>query len=211
MGRRLIFAMLALLPLACTDEAAGPELRVYNWSDYIAPKTVARFEQETGIRVIYDVFDSNEVLEAKLLSGASGYDIVVPTSDFMGRQIIAGVFQPLDLERLPNHRYLDAGLMELIASFDPGNRYGVPYLWGTTGIGYNVDQVMRDLSPFRRRRLSRPDIHEAIDLHGIGPDNLGVEMGGQLDTEFGLPHRRGTDEKKNRLPAACRVGAASAA
>lgn len=141
MGRRCIFAALALLPLACTDEAAGPELRVYNWSDYIAPKTVARFEQETGIRVIYDVFDSNEVLEAKLLSGASGYDIVVPTSDFMGRQIIAGVFQPLDLESLPNHRYLDAGLMELIASFDPGNRYGVPYLWGTTGIGYNVDQV----------------------------------------------------------------------
>lgn len=141
MRRRYVFALVALLLGACTEQAAGPVLRVYNWSDYIAPDTVARFERETGIRVTYDVFDSNEVLEAKLLSGASGYDIVVPTSDFMGRQIIAGVFQPLDLEQLPNHRNLDPELMGLIANFDPGNRYGVPYLWGTTGIGYNVEQV----------------------------------------------------------------------
>ena len=140
---QLVIPCLLLLA-ACTEESAGPELRVYNWSDYIAPTTVARFEEETGIRVIYDVFDSNEVLEAKLLSGASGYDIVVPTSDFMGRQIIAGVFQPLDLERLPNYRHLDPDLMRLVATFDPGNRYGVPYLWGTTGIGYNVGKVQVD-------------------------------------------------------------------
>ena len=141
---QLVIPCLLLLA-ACTEESAGPELRVYNWSDYIAPTTVARFEEETGIRVIYDVFDSNEVLEAKLLSGASGYDIVVPTSDFMGRQIIAGVFQPLDLERLPNYRHLDPDLMRLVATFDPGNRYGVPYLWGTTGIGYNVGKVQAAL------------------------------------------------------------------
>lgn len=142
MSLRVSLITLGLLCLsACTEESAGPELRVYNWSDYIAPDTTARFETETGIRVIYDVFDSNEVLEAKLLSGASGYDIVVPTSDFMGRQIIAGVFQPLDRERLPNYRHLDPELMELVASFDPGNRFGVPYLWGTTGIGYNVEKL----------------------------------------------------------------------
>jgi putrescine transport system substrate-binding protein len=141
MARGIAIGLLVLLLPGCADPDAGPELRVYNWSDYIAPDTVARFEAETGIRVTYDVFDSNEVLEGKLLTGAAGYDVVVPTSDFMGRQILAGVFQPLDFERLPNRRNLDAGLMGVIAGFDPDNRYGVPYLWGTTGFGYNIDQV----------------------------------------------------------------------
>ena len=98
--RRTGLIILIMLLGACADESSGPELRVYNWNDYIAPEVIGRFEEETGIRVVYDVFDSNEVLEAKLLSGASGYDIVVPTSDFMGRQIVAGVFQALDLEKL---------------------------------------------------------------------------------------------------------------
>ena len=142
---RILWASLLMMLLAAcgsdTDEDAASELRIYNWTDYIAPGTVARFEQETGIRVIYDVFDSNEVLEAKLLSGAAGYDLVVPTSDFMGRQIVAGVFQPLDFERLPNRKNLDAELMGLIENFDPGNLYGIPYLWGTTGFGYNVDKL----------------------------------------------------------------------
>lgn len=139
------FALLicAALLAACApgEESGAPVLRIYNWSDYIAPDTIARFEAETGVRVTYDVFDSNEVLEAKLLSGAAGYDLVVPTSDFMGRQILAGVFQPLDRARLPNLQRLDPELMSVIAAFDPENRYGVPYLWGTTGIGYNVDKL----------------------------------------------------------------------
>lgn len=145
MNRSAPLFLVLLLLAACAREQEGPELRVYNWSDYIAPDTVARFESETGIRVVYDVFDSNEVLEAKLLSGASGYDIVVPTSDFMGRQIIAGVFQALDVNLLPNYSNLDSDLMALVATFDPGNRYGVPFLWGTTGIGYNVAQVRQAL------------------------------------------------------------------
>jgi len=142
--------LLNLLWLAACGGGAGEDqqsLRVYNWSDYIAPDTVPRFEAETGIRVIYDVFDSNEVLEAKLLTGASGYDLVVPTSDFMGRQILAGVFQPLDKSQLPNLRNLDPELMRLIENFDPGNRYGVPYLWGTTGFGYNLAAVSEALGP----------------------------------------------------------------
>lgn len=142
MSNRFFLLVLATLLLcSCAEDQPDPELRIYNWSDYIAPETVARFEKETGIRVVYDVFDSNEVLEAKLLSGASGYDIVVPTSDFMGRQIVAGVFQPMDRGLLPNYSNLDADLMTLVATFDPENRYGVPYLWGTSGIGFNVDQV----------------------------------------------------------------------
>ena len=141
--------ILALAAAGCGDghETAveAQEVRIYNWSDYIGENTIARFEAETGIRVVYDVFDSNEVLEAKLLSGAAGYDIVVPTSDFMGRQIIAGVFQPLDKLKLPNYPNLDPELMALIETFDPGNRYGVPYLWGTTGVGYNIDKVWEAL------------------------------------------------------------------
>ncbi len=122
-------------------DSSGPVVRVYNWSDYIAEDVISEFEAETGIDVVYDVFDSNEVLEAKLLSGASGYDVVVPTSDFLGRQILAGVFQKLDRDKLSNYSNLDPELMELMTSYDPGNQYAVPYLWGTTGLGYNADMV----------------------------------------------------------------------
>jgi len=117
------------------------QLNVYNWSDYIAEGTVPDFERRTGIRVAYDVFDSNELLEAKLLAGESGYDLVVPSLSFLGRQIQAGVFQPLDKRKIPNLANLDPQLMARIAQQDPGNRYAVPYLWGTTGIGYNVDKI----------------------------------------------------------------------
>ncbi len=165
---RMLAALLACTVLGCgqgPDAGSADVLRVYNWSDYIGESTVARFEAETGIKVTYDVFDSNEVLEAKLLSGASGYDIVVPTSDFLGRQILAGVFRPLDRGKLPNHANLDPELLGFLDHLDPGNTYAVPYLWGTTGIGYNVDRVQQILGPdvamdtldivFRPENLSR--------------------------------------------------------
>jgi putrescine transport system substrate-binding protein len=116
-------------------------LKFFNWSDYIAEDTIERFEKETGIQVIQDVFDSNEVLEAKLLAGSSGYDLVVPTASFMGRQIQAGVFGKLNKDQLTNLKHLDPELLSFLEAVDPGNQYGVPYLWGTTGIGYNVDKV----------------------------------------------------------------------
>jgi putrescine transport system substrate-binding protein len=121
--------------------ADGGTLNVYNWSDYIAEDVVPGFERERGTEVNYGVFDSNEVLEAKLLAGSSGFDVVVPSLQFLGRQIQAGVFQPLDKARLKNYAGLDPGLMERLAGQDPGNQYGIPYLWGTTGIGYNVDKL----------------------------------------------------------------------
>ena len=124
--------------------AAGGEeklLNVYNWSDYIAENTIPDFQKKTGIKVVYDVFDSNEIVETKLLAGSSGYDIVVPTLNFLGRQIQAGVFMPLDKSKIPNLANLDPEMMKRIALQDPGNKYAVPYLWGTTGIGYNVDKV----------------------------------------------------------------------
>lgn len=122
--------------------AAAGVVHVYNWSDYIAEDTIPGFERETGIKVTYGMFDSNELLEAKLLAGGSGFDVVVPSLQFLGRQIQAGVFQPLDKSRLENYSGLDPALMERIAIQDPGNQYAVPYLWGTTGIGYNVDKVV---------------------------------------------------------------------
>lgn len=124
--------------------AAGeePRLNVYNWSDYIAPGTTADFESETGIKVTYDVYDSNEVLEAKLLSGGSGYDIVVPSaSPFMARQIAAGAYRTLDRSKLPDWKNLDPRILELVGAADPRNAYGVPYLWSDTGIGYNETEV----------------------------------------------------------------------
>lgn len=139
-------AAVLALGLATSFSAHAEEvLNFYNWSDYIAEDTIANFEKETGIKVVADVFDSNEVLEAKMLAGNSGYDIVVPSATFMARQIQAGVFQPLDRSKLPNYAGLDKGLMKTLSKLDEGNKHGIPYLWGTTGIGYNVKLVEKAL------------------------------------------------------------------
>ena len=118
------------------------EVKVYNWSDYIADSTIREFEKETGIDVTYDVYDSNEVLEGKLLSGNTGYDIVGPSSEFMGRQIIAGVYQKLNKDALYNYDNLDPAMMNLLENLDPDNAHSIPYLWGTTGIGYNKQKAI---------------------------------------------------------------------
>jgi putrescine transport system substrate-binding protein len=124
--------------------AAGAEekvLNVYNWSDYIAEDTIANFTSKTGIKVNYDVFDSNEVLETKLLAGNTGYDVVVPSAQFMERQIKAGVFQKLDKSKLPNLSNMDTEISQRVALHDPGNEFSVNYFWGTDGIGYNEAKV----------------------------------------------------------------------
>ena len=122
------------LALAVSVQAA-PTVHIYNWSDYIAPDTLADFEKATGIKPVYDVFDSNETLEGKLLAGRTGYDVVVPSNHFLGKQIKAGAFQKLDLAQLPNYSNLDPALLKRLQANDPGNQYAVPYLWGTNGIG----------------------------------------------------------------------------
>jgi putrescine transport system substrate-binding protein len=129
-------------------EAPKPEdkvLFVYNWSDYIGENTIAEFEAKTGIKVTYDVFDSNEVLETKLLAGKTGYDVVVPSANFLERQIKAGVFLKLDKSKLPNLVNMDPDIMQRVALHDPGNEHSINYLWGTTGIGYNPDLVKKAL------------------------------------------------------------------
>src|ERR1051325_4175961 len=130
----------AVLVLAGGAASAAEQkvLHIFNWSDYIAPDTIQKFEAETGIKVNYDVYDSNETLEAKLLAGRSGYDLVVPSaSPYLARQVEAGVYRKLDKAQLANYGNLDPQILAAAANADPGNQYGVPYLWGTTGLGYN--------------------------------------------------------------------------
>jgi putrescine transport system substrate-binding protein len=116
-------------------------LNIYNWVAYIAPDLVPAFEKEYGIKVNYDVFDSNEVLETKLLSGTTGYDIVVPSASFMARQIKAGVYQKLDKSLLPNLKNVDPFFTKQIDLFDPGLEHAVNYFWGTSGVGYNLEKI----------------------------------------------------------------------
>ena len=126
-----LLSMTALLALAVSPVLAAEKvLHVYNWSDYIAEDTLEKFTAQTGIEVTYDVYDSNEVLEAKMLAGSSGYDVVTPSADFMNRQIAAGVYAKLDKSKLPNLKNMDAGLMKQVAVFDPDNVHAVVYMWG---------------------------------------------------------------------------------
>jgi putrescine transport system substrate-binding protein len=140
-------ALGALAVLAARDAPAQRErfVNVYNWSDYIGPTVLDDFTRETGIRVRYDTFDSNDTLETKLLAGKSGYDVVVPTAYFLERQIKAGVFQKLDKSKLPNLANAWPAIATHLAAYDPGNQYAVNYMWGTVGIGYNVAKARERL------------------------------------------------------------------
>lgn len=142
MKSRVSLVAMGAAALAASASALSAEaLHVYNWSDYIAEDTIAKFEAETGIEVVYDVYDSNEVLEAKMMAGAAGYDVVVPTGDFMQRQIAAGVYAKLDKSKLPNLANMDPTITKIAAGFDEGSEHSVVYLWGTTGIGYNIGKI----------------------------------------------------------------------
>jgi putrescine transport system substrate-binding protein len=140
-------SMLATLGVlaASTPSAHAEELNIYNWSDNIADDTVPGFEKETGIHARYDVYDGDETLQAKLLAGSSGYDIVVPSSAYAAKQIQAGVYQKLDKSKIPNLANLDPALMKMLASADPGNQYTVPWSWGSDGLGFNATKLAKEL------------------------------------------------------------------
>jgi len=142
-----LFGFLAAAVLGVNVAAAeDPVLNVYNWSDYIADEALQQFQAETGIKVVYDVYDSNEVLEAKLLAGHSGYDLVFPTArPFALRHIKAGIYAKLDKAQLTNYGNLDPLIMQGLSDVDPGNAHVVPYMWGTTSIGYNAAKLAERL------------------------------------------------------------------
>ncbi|UOP12801.1 polyamine ABC transporter substrate-binding protein [Pseudomonas palleroniana] len=138
---KTLLALSLMGAMAGAAQADDKVLHVYNWSDYIAPDTIANFEKESGIKVVYDVFDSNETLEAKLLAGKSGYDIVVPSNNFLAKQIKAGVYQELDKSKLSNYDNLNKSLLKAVSVSDPDNKHAFPYMWGSIGIGYNPEKV----------------------------------------------------------------------
>ncbi|WNL37896.1 polyamine ABC transporter substrate-binding protein [Halomonas sp. PAMB 3264] len=175
-------AAVAAFSCVAAASAHAAEVRIYNWSDYIAPETLEKFTERTGIDVTYDVYDSNETLDAALLAGRSGYDVVVPSSHFFSRQRQAGVYQPLDKSALPNLENLNPELMENLEAIDSQSEYMIPYMWGTNGIGYNVERVteiLGDDAPLDSwALLFDPEITGALSEAGCGISMLdtGEEM-----------------------------------
>ncbi len=175
-----------------TSDKKAEKLYFYNWSDYIAEDTIKNFSQKTGINVVYDVYDSNEVLEGKLLSGRSGFDLVSPSHDFYKTQIRAGVYEPLDKSKLPNLKNLDPAIMKAISdNFDEGNTYGIPYLWGTTGIGYNkaaVEKVLGKDAPVDSWALIfEPENMKKLQKCGVAFLDAPSEVLPSVMTYLGIP------------------------
>ena len=147
-GINQLLCLIVALAAACLGMAraqAGGVLNMYNWSDYIAPSTISGFEKASGVRMRYDTYDSNETAFAKLVAGDTGYDIVVPSSNWAAIDIKGGLLQAIDKSRIPNYRNLDPNLLKLLTSVDPGNKYLIPWMWGYTTVGINVDKVKQAL------------------------------------------------------------------
>lgn len=182
----LVFAGSAL------EGAAQGSVNVYNWSDYIAEDTISNFQNQTGVNVSYDVYDSNEVLETRMLAGRSGYDLVVPTArPFADRHVRAGLYQALDKSQLGNFSNLDPVILQSLADIDPGNQYLLPYMWGTTGIGYNVDMVKEilgeDMPLDTWRLVFDPDIVSRLSVCGVSLMDDATEVFVAARAYRGLP------------------------
>jgi putrescine transport system substrate-binding protein len=167
---RSLAPIAVLATLASAASAQEKVVNVYNWSDYIDPTVLDEFTKETGIKVVYDTYDNNEIVETKLLAGKSGYDIVVPSGPFLQRQIKAKVFQPIDKATIPNLAHMWPEIVKQLGVFDPGNVYAVNYMWGTTGLGLNLDKVKERLGdiPFNTWDLvMKPEIASKLKDCGI--------------------------------------------
>ncbi|WLH81802.1 polyamine ABC transporter substrate-binding protein [Pseudomonas sp. FP2335] len=172
-------ALLPLMLLASASQAAET-VKIYNWSSYIAPDTTKNFQKQTGIGFSYDVYDSNETLDGKLMTGNSGYDVVFPSNHFMARQIQGGALKKLDKSQLPNWKNLNPVLLKALENNDPGNAHGFPYLWGSTGIGYNIDKVkavLGDNAPVDSWDLIfKPEYMEKLSKCGVAILDNGPEL-----------------------------------
>jgi putrescine transport system substrate-binding protein len=201
--RRCAIAVAALsaVVVSHTGFAADDKVvRVYNWSDYIEPAVLEDFTKETGIKVVYDVFDSNDILETKLLAGKTGYDVVVPTGGFLARQIQAGVFQKLDKSKLPNMSNLWPDVMDRLAKYDAGNEHAVNYMWGTTGIGYNIEKIkarMPDAPLDSWKMVFDPDVASKFKDCGIMMLDASDEVTAALMNYLGLdPNSKNPEDFK---------------
>ncbi|MEN0108246.1 MAG: polyamine ABC transporter substrate-binding protein [Pseudomonas sp.] len=182
---------IAPLMLAASVAQAADTVKIYNWSDYIAPDTLKNFQAATGIASVYDVYDSNETLDGKLMTGKSGYDVVFPSNHFMARQIQGGALKKLDKSQLPNWKNLNPVLLKALETNDPGNEHGFPYLWGSTGIGYNVAKVkavLGDVPLDSWDLILKPENMKKLSQCGVaildnGPEVLPITL-----HYLGLPH-----------------------
>lgn len=182
---------IAPLMLVASVSQAADTVKIYNWSDYIAPDTLKNFQAASGITPIYDVYDSNETLDGKLMTGKSGYDVVFPSNHFMARQIQGGALKKLDKSQLPNWNNLNPVLLKALETNDPGNEHGFPYLWGSTGIGYNVAKVkavLGDVPLDSWDLILKPENMKKLSQCGVaildnGPEVLPITL-----HYLGLPH-----------------------
>lgn len=170
--KALILATALTLGLATAVAAEDQKVvNVYNWSDYFDPAYLKKFEEKTGIKVNYDVYDSNEILEAKLMAGGSGYDVVFPSGNFLARQLKAGIYAELDKSKLTNYANLDTKMLDDMKAHDPDNKYGVPYTWGTIGIAYNKKMIAERLGADTKidswDYLFKPDIAAKLKDCGL--------------------------------------------
>jgi putrescine transport system substrate-binding protein len=178
-GNVLVLSATVLIGLGASAAAEDKVVNVYNWSDYIGEGVLDDFTKETGIKVVYDVYDSNEVLETKMFAGGSGYDVVVPSATNFARMIKAGVCQKLDKSKIPNLVHMWKQIADRLATYDPGNQYAVNYMWGTTAIGYNEDKIkerMPDAPVNSWDMIFKPDVVSKFKDCGIdlldSPDDL---------------------------------------
>ena len=180
------------LMLVASASQAADGVRIYNWTDYIAPDTLKNFEKASGLSAQYDVYDSNETLDAKLMAGRSGYDVVFPSNHFMARQLQGGALKKLDRSKLTGWNNLDPVLLKALETNDPGNQHGFPYLWGTTGIGYNVDKVKAVLGEGVAvdswDLIFKPEHMAKLAKCGVAILDNGPEMLPIALHQLGLPH-----------------------
>ena len=183
--------LIAPLMLVASVSQAADTVKIYNWSDYIAPDTLKNFQAATGIASVYDVYDSNETLDGKLMTGKSGYDVVFPSNHLMARQIQGGALKKLDKSQLPNWKNLNPVLLKALQTNDPNNEHGFPYLWGSTGIGYNIAKVKAVLGDVPLNSwdlILKPENMKKLSECGVaildnGPEVLPITL-----HYLGLPH-----------------------
>lgn len=170
-GLAIILGLVTLPASPQAQPATERTVNVYNWTDYIDPSVLDDFTRETGIKVVYDMYDNNEIVATKLVAGKSGYDVVVPSGPFLSRLIRAGLFLKLERSKLPNARHIWPDIAARLASHDPGNQFAVNYMWGTTGIGLNLAKVRERLGPNTAINswdlLLKPDVSAKLKDCGI--------------------------------------------
>ncbi|WP_248798544.1 polyamine ABC transporter substrate-binding protein [Pseudomonas sp. MWU13-2105] len=188
----MIRMSLVPLMLVASLGQAAETVKIFNWSEYIAPDTTKSFQADTGIGFSYDVYDSNETLDGKLMTGKSGYDVVFPSNHFMARQIEGGALKKLDKSQLPNWKNLNPALLKALEVNDPGNQHGFPYLWGSTGIGYNIDKVkavLGDSAPLDSWDLIfKPENMQKLQKCGVAILDNGPELLPAALNYLHLPH-----------------------